>query len=178
MDEQQSTNSGSSKAMILSAIAVVLILAIVGGGFILFKNKENLPIENLESENSSPKTSQSSPAPQEDSDNSMMQRSRKMMASYKDGTYSATGSYFTPGGTEEIGLSITLKNGIITNSELTQQGKSPTAKIKQADFAENYKPFVVGKDIDEVNISVVSGSSLTSQGFKDALTQIKSQAKS
>jgi hypothetical protein len=36
---------------------------------------------------------------------------------------------------------------------------------------------VVGKSVDEVSLSRVAGSSLTSLGFNNALTQIKEDAK-
>jgi hypothetical protein len=35
---------------------------------------------------------------------------------------------------------------------------------------------VVGKDIDEISVSRVAGSSLTSGGFNDAIEQIKAEA--
>lgn len=168
----------SNKNLILAAAAVILILVIAAGGFFVLNNRENLPIENLESENSPKQTSQQfNPTSGQNSNNGMMM-SIHMTATYKDGTYSATGSYATPGGMEQLGVSVTLKNGVITSSSVTQEGKSPTAKVKQADFAQNFRSFVIGKNIDQVNLTVVSGSSLTTQGFDDALTQIKSQAKS
>lgn len=43
-------------------------------------------------------------------------------------------------------------------------------------FAQNYKPLVIGKNIDEVQLGKVSGSSLTPMGFNDALAKIKTQA--
>jgi hypothetical protein len=163
----------SNKNLILAAAAVVIILVIAAGGFFVFKNKENLPIENLESEN---KTSQTTATPSNSNLNST--NSAKTNSIYKDGNYTVTGSYFTPGGDEVIGVSVTLKDGVIVNSEVTQQGKNPTAKRKQADFAENFKSFVICKNIDQVNLTVVSGSSLTTQGYNDALMQIKAKAKS
>jgi hypothetical protein len=42
----------------------------------------------------------------------------------------------------------------------------------------DYKQYVVGKKIDEVQLTKVSGSSLTPQGFNDALAKIKAEAKS
>jgi len=47
----------------------------------------------------------------------------------------------------------------------------------QSRFLSGYKQYVVGKNISSVNLTNVSGSSLTPIGFDNALTQIKAQAK-
>jgi len=96
---------------------------------------------------------------------------------YKDGTYDATGSYISPGGKESIQLTVTLKDGIITDTSLIENATDRDAKDYQAQFATGYKTLVVGKNIDRVALSRVAGSSLTSNGFNDALDQIKSDAK-
>lgn len=95
---------------------------------------------------------------------------------YKDGTYSATGQYSTPGGRESITLSITIHNDKITASSLMQNARSEQAKDYQQQFATGYKQVVVGKKIEEVSLSRVAGSSLTSSGFNNALEQIKTDA--
>lgn len=95
---------------------------------------------------------------------------------YQDGTYQATGQYFSPGGRESITLSLTINNGTITDTSLTPNPTSGTARQFQEQFAAGYKAFVIGKDIDEVSLSRVAGSSLTSSGFNDALEQIKDDA--
>ena len=48
----------------------------------------------------------------------------------------------------------------------------------QDDFVGGYKSQVVGKSIAEIQLGKVSGSSLTSRGFNEALDQIRNQAKS
>ena len=95
---------------------------------------------------------------------------------YEDGTYSATGSYSTPGGRESIELTVTITDGVITSTSLVENAGGGEAKAYQDDFAAGYKTLVVGKSVDEVSLSRVSGSSLTSNGFNDALDQIKSDA--
>jgi len=98
-------------------------------------------------------------------------------SSYKDGTYSATGSYSSPGGRESIKLTVTIMDGIITSTSLDEKASNGEAKEYQDDFDSGYKTLVVGKNIDEVSLSRVAGSSLTSNGFNDALDEIKSDAK-
>lgn len=96
--------------------------------------------------------------------------------SYKDGQYNATGSYQTPGGTESIAVTLTLKANTIDTVDVTQQADSRESKEYQSAFAGAYKSRVVGKKINEISLSRVAGSSLTSAGFSDALDQIKHDA--
>jgi len=98
-------------------------------------------------------------------------------AEYKDGTYTATGSYISPGGADQVGVSVTLKNDIITSATVTPMPGDPTSAHYQSIFAANYKQYVVGMDITKLDVHKVSGSSLTSIGFNDAIAQIETQAK-
>jgi uncharacterized protein with FMN-binding domain len=97
-------------------------------------------------------------------------------ASYKDGTYSADGSYNAPSGTESITVEVTLADDKITDITVTPHATDPTAKGHQAEFVGGIADQVVGKDIDTLNVTKVSGSSLTSGGFKIAIAAIKEQA--
>ena len=96
---------------------------------------------------------------------------------YKDGTYSATGNYVSPGGAESIRVTLTLKDDVIVDITTVSNAFRPESKIYQGKFISGYKTLVVGKKIDEVELTKVSGSSLTPKGFRDALAQIKTQAK-
>lgn len=97
---------------------------------------------------------------------------------YRDGEYQATGSYITPGGPREVAVVLTLEDGVITGSEFEGLATDPTSQRFQGEFADNYEAIVVGKNIEEVQLTKVSGSSLTPQGFMNALEQIKNQAQS
>jgi uncharacterized protein with FMN-binding domain len=97
-------------------------------------------------------------------------------AGYKDGTYSATGHYDSPGGTEGIKVSLTLVDDKVSATNVQSDANDPTAQSYQTIFISGYKSFVVGKKINTIQLSNVSGSSLTSQGFNDALKQIENQA--
>lgn len=97
--------------------------------------------------------------------------------SYKDGTYSTTGNYQSPAGKEEIGVSITLQNGIITDATFTPKATNEVSIKLQGMFASGYKQMVVGKTLDEVKLDKVSGSSLTPKGWNDAIEKIKLEAK-
>ena len=91
--------------------------------------------------------------------------------------YTATGSYMSPGGEEQIKVTLTLANDIITNAAVTSLAYDRTSQRYQGMFISGYKQYVIGKDISTVDLTYVSGSSLTPKGFDDALSQIESQAK-
>jgi uncharacterized protein with FMN-binding domain len=97
-------------------------------------------------------------------------------ASYKDGSYTADGSYQAPSGTESITVELTLADDKITEITVTPHATDPTAKGHQAEFVGGIADQTVGKDIDTLNVTKVSGSSLTSGGFKIAIAAIKEQA--
>ncbi|HEY4268138.1 MAG TPA: hypothetical protein VGM94_08110 [Galbitalea sp.] len=98
-------------------------------------------------------------------------------ATYKDGDYSEQGTYASPGGTELISVSLTLKSNVVTALSVKTVKADPTATQYEAMFEAGVGKIVVGKNLNSLNVTRVSGSSLTSQGFDDALTKIKADAK-
>ena len=99
-----------------------------------------------------------------------------MKGSYKDGTYTVVGNYVSPGGPREIDVTITLNDDIITDSVFVGKATDATSKRFQGEFSDNYKTMVIGKNIDEVSLTKVSGSSLIPKGFMDAVEKIKAEA--
>ncbi|APX04623.1 hypothetical protein BWQ92_18400 [Arthrobacter sp. QXT-31] len=97
-------------------------------------------------------------------------------AEYKDGTYSADGNYTSPNGTETVGVQLTLANGTVSGVEITQHPSNPNTRKFQGQFAGGIADQVVGKSLDEIKVSKVAGSSLTSGGFNQAVEAIKTQA--
>jgi uncharacterized protein with FMN-binding domain len=95
---------------------------------------------------------------------------------YVDGTYEATGTYTSPGGTESIDVSLTLEDGIVTAVEVTSNAENPNSVRYQTAFISGIEAEVVGVAIDDLDVDRVSGSSLTSTGFDDAVAQIQDQA--
>ena len=96
---------------------------------------------------------------------------------YKNGTYTATGSYMSPGGYDQLGVTITVKNDVVTDTSVQLMAGDHTSSRYQQMFADNYKQYVVGQNLSGLNVGKVSRSSLTPEGFNDALNQIRSQAK-
>lgn len=96
---------------------------------------------------------------------------------YKDGTYSADGTYVSPNGTETVGVELTLASGTVSAVTITEHPSNPNTRKFQGEFAGGIADQVVGKNIDDLKVSKVAGSSLTSGGFNQAVEKIKSEAK-
>lgn len=155
MENQESAPNQKPKSLSIIITTVVLGLgALLAVAFTLFKG--NNPTQTNDQDFSS-----------------NVPQSQK----YKDGSYSITQNYQSPGGTEQFDLSLTLLQDTITSANFTPKAVSPTGKRLQGGFSQTFQPYVVGKNIDQVAISVISGASLTSGAFKLALENIKQQAK-
>lgn len=97
-------------------------------------------------------------------------------STYADGTYSAQGSYATPESVETIEVTVTLQDDIITDVEVSGDPQKRESERYQAEFIGGIAEVVVGEDIDQISVSRVAGSSLTSGGFNQAIDQIRSDA--
>lgn len=96
---------------------------------------------------------------------------------YADGTYTEDGSYLSPAGEQSVTVKLTMAGDKITTITVTPHATDPTAKQYQAMFVQGVSALVVGKDIDQLSVSRVAGSSLTSGGFNKAIAAIKADAK-
>jgi uncharacterized protein with FMN-binding domain len=95
-------------------------------------------------------------------------------SNYADGTYNATGQYGSL--SSSIGVSVTLVDDVITAVTVTPQATDPTSLDYQTRFARAIPALVVGRNIDEVSLSKVAGSSGTPDGFNAAIQRIKAEA--
>jgi hypothetical protein len=96
---------------------------------------------------------------------------------YKNGNYSATGTYNSPGGKETMRVTLDLADDVITDLAVTSVSINSTAVPYENAFEGGIQSIVVGKDIDSINVGPVAGSSLSSIGFNRAITTIKGSAK-
>lgn len=95
---------------------------------------------------------------------------------YADGTYTAEGSYSTPETVETIEVTLTLADDIVTDVEVTGTPQRPESQQYQSQFIGGIADEVVGVPLDEISVSRVAGSSLTSGGFMAAAEQIRTDA--
>lgn len=167
MEQEEST-----KRSLVTSLAVLLVIVVIVGGVVA------LTRGGSSSDNSQAGTNTTETTPTQETTDSQQPSSNQADGEYQDGSYTATGTYNSPGGRESITVNVTLDDGKVTNTSATGNPSDSTAHDFQNEFIKAYKSLVVGKDIDSIRLSQVSGSSLTSQGFNAALSQIKSQAQS
>ena len=94
----------------------------------------------------------------------------------KDGTYTESATYQSPGGTQKVTVKATLASGVVTDLTVTSDPSDPTAKQYQTQFISGINSEVVGKKITSLKVSRVAGSSLTSIGFNEAIAAIEKDA--
>lgn len=97
---------------------------------------------------------------------------------YADGTFDATADYQSPNGTETIDVTLTLEGDVITDVVVSGASVDPSPEVEryQGEFEDGIAAEVVGKNLDEIQVDRVGGSSLTSSGFNEAVEQIKVKA--
>jgi len=162
---------GSNKKVIAALAVLVLIAIMVFGAKALSSQDSKVQTAasgTTESVRSGDTASTSQPADTPAKDNS---------SAYKDGSYEAAGNYRSPGGDQSIRIKVTLQDGKVTDTSAESGAVDGTSRDFQSKFISAYKDQVVGKKLDEVNLDRVSGSSLTPQGFNDAIDKIKASAK-
>lgn len=169
------TYQKQARTKLITTIVIIVVIA----GIVLvadhLKSKGSSAIGQL-----NPTTSTTTPAADTSTDttidSSSSTSSSASTSSLKDGTYTASSSYFVPAGQETIQVSVTLKDGVITGSSIQNSESDHDSALFQEEFASNYKSFVIGRKISGLQISSVAGASDTTQGFNEALNQIASKA--
>lgn len=160
---QNPSSGGMPKFVIPTVVAALIVLAAIG--FYLYNSNQNnsgiTPATTTMSASTAPLDSEDSAT-----------------AAYKDGTYTVNGDYVSPGGPRQVGVTLVLTGGKISDASAEILATDATSIRFQTEFAENFKPMIVGKSLDEVSLSKVSGSSLTPKGFNDAVEKIKVEAAS
>lgn len=178
----ENTPHSSSKNAIIAIIVIVVVIAIVLA----------LPKKSQAPEATPIDTPTSTPATTKETDGTNVQSTTNgtlpvteekpttgaTTSAYKDGTYTAAGTYRSPAGTENVSVTLTLTNDVITDITATPTSDNNTSKRYQAMFVSGYKALVIGKKIDTVQLDKVSGSSLTGAGFNAAVSAIKTKARS
>lgn len=162
---------------IISIIVVVLIGIAAGAVYAVNNTKQTSNSdETTDSQAAEQTTSSDETTSTEESTAADSSTSADAASTYADGTYTATGSYSTPGGNESITVTVTLAGDTISSVSAEGSASRGDSSQYQSKFLSGYKSQVVGKDIDSVSLSRVSGSSLTSSGFNAAIEKIKDEA--
>lgn len=184
-----SPNAQNNATLIAVSVIVVLVLAVAASMYRSKTTEEITPTPAVTGDTSDGRMMASTTVPMgtgsEATGTTMMPPVGQVMgmvvtsstvSAYKDGTYGADGEYVSPAGQEHVGVTVTLKNDVVTDVTFEPRATVSTSVRFQGMFASGYKIFVVGKKIDDVRLDKVSGSSLTSTGFNDAIDQVKAAA--
>lgn len=164
--ENNSPQTSSSRSNIVPiAITIAVVVIILAGAVMFATSRQNDQAASVTPTQS--QTTQVSPT-----------QEAVMAARYRNGQYKAIGEYTSPGGAESIDVTLTLQDDVVTEADVVSKAFRPTSKQMQASFISGYKEQVVGKKIDEINLTKVAKSSLAPKGFNDAVTKIKAQAQS
>ena len=155
-----------SKSALVAAVGVALV-SVLAGCASTTSDSSGVSGSSSDSSTSSTKSASGSTSAQSTSDDS---------ASYKDGTYSVDESYTSPGGQEEVAVSVTVKSDLITAVTVKTIKAEGQGGQYQARFESAISGTVVGKSLSSLSVSRVAGSSLTSEAFDSALDAIRTEA--
>lgn len=154
----------------VTAVVVIAMIGMVAAAIVALNHKDS--VSNTAAMNNSATTASPSTS------SSTTPATTTTSGSYKDGTYTANTSYFTPDGQEDAKLTITIANNVVTASDFNEQALSGEGERYQNRFDSNYKSQVVGQKVSDIQLSRVAGASLTTDGFMQALQQIQQNAAS
>lgn len=94
---------------------------------------------------------------------------------YRDGEYSARGWYGSLPSHHDVTL--TIENDIVTDVAITTPAEDEVSLGYQQRFADALPAEVVGQPLDEVTVDRLAGSSGCSEGFMNALSDIREEAR-
>lgn len=77
---------------------------------------------------------------------------------------------------ESISATLTLADGVVTDVEVQGNPAARESRQYQGQFISGVDEVVDGVPLDDLNVTRVAGSSLTSGGFNQAVASIKEQA--
>lgn len=152
-------------------VGALVISAVVASGVYVFLFKNGQPPKSTDSAGS-PAPATSDALPQDTSTTSS--------SNYKSGVYSASATYEVPKSSNIIQVELVLNNDIVESVSTTHKLNSADSKsaVYLDDFDAAITGQVVGKKINDLNLSRVGGASLTTDGFNAALSDIVKQASS
>jgi len=180
MDQQ--TQPQQKKNPVMQWIALLAIIVIIGGliAYVMSKKTEEVSegtsskTEVAEQIPVLPKPTPTAPVPTPTPTPTTPSTQKSV---FKDGTYSADGQYYAPSGSESIGVTLTVSKDVVTNVQIGVNAQNGTSNRYQQRFAQTVNSYVVGKKLDQIQLDAVSGASLTTGGFMNALQNIQSQAR-
>lgn len=166
---------------IIVSIGSIAVIATAGvGGFLLAtSNTTSTPsIAGTVSQTTTPSTvSATTSVASTSGTSSSSSTSTATSSGYKDGTYTASTSYYVPhGGTNSLSATVTITGGTITAVSTNNNYSDGESGMYIDSFKSSVSSAAVGTSLASANFSRIGGASLTTQAFDSALDQIRSQA--
>lgn len=168
-------NTSSNKKSIIGFFAFLGVAAVAMALALTNKKDDEIQPVTLD-ENNASDTATIMSTSTVDASSTPSSTSTAALTAYKNGTYSATGSYKSPAGIEQINISVTIENDVITETTYKGLAENSRSIEFQEKFGNGYREAVIGRNISSLQLSKVSGSSLTPIGFNDALGKIRDEA--
>jgi hypothetical protein len=153
---------------IAATLGLLAIVIVIGAGITLGarKSKDGSAASASTATTSTPSTSTTSRTGTSGSGAS---------TTFKNGTYSATGSYRAPDGTQQIGITLTIAGDAVTSASAKNEAQGRQSSQYEDEFISDFTSQVVGMKVD--SISIFTRATLTVAGFDNALQNIESQAR-
>lgn len=155
----------SNNNKIIAGIIVIAAIVLIAVAANILGKKDKQPVQNTNAASETTTSDTSSTTTVEAG------------VTYKDGTYTVSDTYPSPGGIEDIKVVLTVKDNTVSAVEVTQEANQRESAEYQGRFQEGYKSKVIGKALSSLSLSRSSGASLTTNAFNDALEEIRQQAK-
>jgi|GEM_PF-828104 uncharacterized protein with FMN-binding domain len=173
------------KTFIIVGTSAILLAAGIGGSYLFFAKDNSTASTASTSATSAQATSDdtattpSTASSGESSSNTTATGASTTTSSgYKEGTYSADTSYSVPlGYSNSIGVSVTIKDGVVTAVKTTQNYTDRESGMYIDSFESSLQNAVVGKSIGSLQLNRIGGATLTTVAFDDALDSIRNDAK-
>jgi uncharacterized protein with FMN-binding domain len=155
-------------------IAAIIAIVIVVTAVVLVEHFKNNSTAAASTPTPTTNTTQTDTAVEPSS--STPSSSTNSSATYKDGIYTQQAQYSVPRSYETIQVTVTIKNGVVTSSKVSNSEGDPKSAEFQREFTSEYQNQVIGKNLSDLMLDTVAGASDTTEGFNQAIVSIRSQA--
>lgn len=163
------------------AIIAVVVIALIGVGAFLFSSDEVTPVPD-QTETDIARTDDTPPTSNDTNEDAEVTESNEDTASddIADGAatpYTATATYLTPARTEhEIDVTLNIdQEGTIVGADIVYDNGAGYSNPHQERFDNSYREAVIGQNIENIDLAITGGASLTTGAFNEVITEIETE---
>lgn len=158
---------------IIVSIGSIAVIATAGIGGYLLATSNGTTSTTTPTSTSAPASSNSTSS---SSTTSTSSSTTSSTSSYKDGTYTASSSYYVPHGTNTISATITVSNNKITSVTTKDDYTDRESAMYIDSFESSVSGSAVGTSLANASFSRIGGASLTTEAFNSVLDEVRTQA--